>query len=248
MPEPMKSEPQIIETLKLIPGRMPRLRWAMPSDYKSLSWAIIGGGLQKTNEVIWLQVRNADLPEGVCPKELIRAQFLDEDLNSKKLILLTSAYLDFHQEARITLGDIEVQAIATTGLGNALRAGDPVKSYHPDRTINLACRINKRLSDSALIEALAIMTEAKTAAIMEGKVLSRESGLAATGTGTDCQAVLCPDFGPVEDYAGKHTAIGSAIGQACFEVIRRGIEVWNETEAGRAQRKAEERELSKKGL
>lgn len=236
------------ESLKLIEGRMPRLRWTIPDHYKSLSWAIIGGGLQETDEVIWLQVRNADLPEDVCPKELIRNQFQDEDLGSGKLILLTSAYLEFYQEALIKLGDIEVRAIATTGLGNALRAGDPVPGFHASRTINLACSVNKRLSDSALIEALAIMTEAKTAAIMDARVLSRLSGLIATGTGTDCQAVLCPDFGTAEDYAGKHTEIGSAIGQACFEVIRRGIEVWNETEAGRAQRKAEERALAAKGL
>ncbi|RYZ49922.1 MAG: hypothetical protein EOP07_23740, partial [Proteobacteria bacterium] len=180
--------------------------------------------------------------------ELIRNQFQDEDLNSEKLILLTSAYLEFYQEASVSLGEIEVQAIATTGLGNALRAGDPVNIYESSRTINLACRVNVSLSDAAMVEALAIMTEAKTAAIMDAKVVSRVSGLIATGTGTDCQAILCPDVGPFEDYAGKHTAVGSAIGQACLDVIRRGILVWNETEAGRAQRKAEERALAAKGL
>ncbi len=83
------------------------------------------------------------------------------------------------------------------------------------------------------------MTEAKTAAIMDAGVVSRVSGRIATGTGTDCQAIVCPEWGVAEEYAGKHTRVGSLIGRASYEVIRLGIIAWNESTAERmAMKKA----------
>lgn len=219
-------------------SKRPQLRWALHGPHRSLSWAIHGGGFLNLQELIWLQVKNSDLSLGVCPKGFILKELETTDASSPGLVFLTSAFLDFYQEVRMEENGIEALAIATTGLGNALRAGDPIGMSNASRTINLACLVNIRLSDNAMLEALSIMTEAKTAAILEAGVLSRETGLPATGTGTDCQAIVCPERGVAEDYSGKHTLVGSLIGRACMEAIRLGILAWNETTAERERGKS----------
>lgn len=214
-------------------ARRPQLRWPLDGPHRSLSWAIHGGGFRSLQELIWLQVRNSDLSLEVCPKALIVKELQDSEAPNESLVFLTSAYLDFYQEVRMEEEGVEVVAIATTGLGNALRAGDPVSSGPASRTINLACLVNVRLSDNALLEALSVMTEAKTVAVLEAGVLSRQTGRPATGTGTDCQAIVCPERGVAEDYSGKHTRVGSLIGRASMEVIRLGVLAWNESTAER---------------
>ena len=111
------------------------------------------------------------------------------------------------------------------GLGNALRAGDPPG---PGRvgTINLLCRSSAPLTAEAQLEALALAAEARTLAVREAGVPSTRTGLPASGTGTDCIVIASPRGrapGGVP-YAGKHTAIGHAIGAAVLEATRRGVE------------------------
>lgn len=92
-------------------------------------------------------------------------------------------------------------------------------------TINILCRASVELSDAALIEALSLVAEARTLAIT-GRRLQVEGG-DATGTGTDCIAVAATRGGAERvGYAGKHTAIGQAIGLAVREAVGRGADRW----------------------
>jgi adenosylcobinamide amidohydrolase len=119
-------------------------------------------------------------------------------------------------------GAFSARCIATVGLGNALRAGDPPGRATPG-TINLLCRLNLALSPEAQLEALALAAEARTLAVREASVASTRSGLPASGTGTDCIVIAAPRAGEPAAYAGKHTAIGHVIGAAVHEATRRGI-------------------------
>src|SRR5262249_21792256 len=92
--------------------------------------------------------------------------------------------------------------------------------------INLLCSVSAALSEEALVEALALAAEARTAAMLEALVPSCVSGLAATGTGTDCIVVSAAGKGPAERYAGKHTVVGHLVGAAVSEAIRHGIRRW----------------------
>jgi adenosylcobinamide amidohydrolase len=56
-------------------------------------------------------------------------------------------------------------------------------------------------------------------------VRSRRSEGIATGTGTDCVAVLAGAAQGVV-YAGKHTAIGHVIGDAVFRATEAAIAQW----------------------
>jgi adenosylcobinamide amidohydrolase len=117
------------------------------------------------------------------------------------------------------------------GLSNALRVGDDVVDSPRVGTINLLAYVDEPLSDEGLIEASAMATEAKCAAVLGSGVRSRVSGRPATGTGTDCVVVASPGAavgGRLEPYAGKHTSIGAAVGAAVEDAVARGIRRWRD--------------------
>jgi adenosylcobinamide amidohydrolase len=154
-------------------------------------------------------------------------------------------------------GELTARAVATVGLGNALSAGDPPAAPPPAPstpstpstpsmpsmpsmpsiivgTINILLQVTAPLSDGALIELLALAAEARTAAVLEGRVPSRQSGEVATGTGTDCIVVAAPDDGRAgERYAGKHTALGALAGNVVREAVSRGVHRWIAAEVAR---------------
>jgi adenosylcobinamide amidohydrolase len=200
-----------------------RLVWSFSVTQRVLSWTIYAGGYQNSDSVVWLQVSNDDLPIGVSPLDCIQKRVQP---GPSTPVFLTSARIAAYGRARAQQGLMHAEAVVTVGLGNALRAGDPIDIPPYFGTINLACAVSLRISDAAMIEALCIMTEAKTAALYDAGIKSRVSGLNATGTGTDCQAVLCPMDGAEAIYAGKHTGIGSVIGAASYQALREGIHNW----------------------
>jgi adenosylcobinamide amidohydrolase len=142
--------------------------------------------------------------------------------------LLTSCDLDAWVDACVEAGGTRAHCVATVGLANALRAGDPPGPFVSIGTINLLCSVDIPLQKEALLEGLAIATEAKAAALFDAGVTSRRTGLPATGTGTDC-VVIASAIGPAPaQYAGKHTDVGAAIGMAVQQAVRAGTLAWNE--------------------
>jgi adenosylcobinamide amidohydrolase len=115
----------------------------------------------------------------------------------------------------------------------------------PWGTINIVCALDCGLTDVALLEAMSVVAEARTTAVIEACVGSRRSGRHATGTGTDCIAVLAAlprepgprEPGPSEPglseaareplaYAGKHTAVGHVLGAATLIATARALAAW----------------------
>jgi len=195
---------------------------------RACSWAIVRGGLVDTDHVAWLEVRDGDLRPPIDAAALLRQRLDDRSLR-RAVGLLTSRRVSTFQDVRAEHGRLWARCIATVGLGNALRAGDPPGVAGRIGTINLLVHIAARLSDAALLEASAIATEAKAAAVLEAGILSRRSGRPATGTGTDCTVVTCAPSIVLPDaavYAGKHTAIGAVVGESAFEAVRAGVAAW----------------------
>src|SRR5690606_3884608 len=108
---------------------------------------------------------------------------------------LTARYLRPYADAEASALDARARAIVTSGLGNALRAGDPPAGPKSVGTINVLCWVSEPLSEAALLEALALASEARTLALLELRYPSVVSERPATGTGTDCIALACP-LGP----------------------------------------------------
>jgi adenosylcobinamide hydrolase len=87
-------------------------------------------------------------------------------------------------------------------------------------TINAVCWSPVRLSEAALVNAVATVAEAKTQALLE-------SGVAGTGTVTDATAILCPADGDPEPYGGPRSRVGAALARAVHAAVTAGLRVEN---------------------
>jgi adenosylcobinamide amidohydrolase len=192
-----------------------------------LSSAIIGGGRRKVRDIVWHEVRNDELPLSIDPVTMLRGR-LAAIGRPNAAGLLTSCAIGSYVVSECRHGGVSSQVVATVGLGNALRVGDRPGLRRRIGTINILCRVSHPLTEEAQIEALSVVAEARTLAVLEGSVPSRRSGRASTGTGTDCIVIACPPGRRPERYAGKHTALGHVIGKAVLQALRRGVASWIE--------------------
>jgi adenosylcobinamide amidohydrolase len=209
------------------------LRFAQPQ--RTASWAFLAGGLRPARSVAFHQVEDHELRPPVDARALFRSRL--QSIGEPEAIgLLTSrdvaSYSDFSSDCE----GVSARCIATVGLGNALRAGDPPGPTACIGTINMLCHVSTGLSDEALLEALALCAEARALAVREAGIVSQRSGLPASGTGTDCIVVAAPNRdGPSARYAGKHTALGHVIGSAVMQAVQRGIRDWQRERRGVAR-------------
>jgi adenosylcobinamide amidohydrolase len=191
-----------------------------------LSSAIVNGGRRAAREIAWMEVRDDELRPPVDPVRLTRDRLAAAGCPGA-VGLLTSRTLACHVVTERSAGGVRARCVATVGLGNALRAGDPPGAAPRAGTINLLCQVSAPLTDEGLVEALAVAVEARTLAVLEAGMTSVRSGLAATGTGTDCAVVAAPEVGAAPAaYAGKHTALGHVIGAAVHDAVARGVADW----------------------
>jgi adenosylcobinamide amidohydrolase len=201
-------------------------RWLVArfaDEHVMTSWAPVGGGVRRARVVAWHEVQGAELAPPIDPTQLLAERLTARGLG-EAVGLLTSRRLERHVVASWHAAGVSAEVVATVGLGNALRVGDPVGVAGPG-TINLLCRVSVPLTAAAALEALTIAAEARTVAVREAAIPSQRSGRFASGTGTDC-IVLAAPVGAGAAYAGKHTEIGQVIGGAVAEAISRGVEEW----------------------
>jgi adenosylcobinamide amidohydrolase len=196
------------------------------------SWAILGGGIHVAHQVAWLQVDDHELRPPVDPRTYARERLRAARVPTA-VALMTSRRVHTYEDREVVADDpaIRARCIATVGLGNALRAGDLPGPSARIGTINVLCAVSVALSDEALLEALALAAEARTLAVREREQPSRRSGLPASGTGTDCIAIAAPAGTRGSGYAGKHTALGYAIGAAVLQAVSAGARAWQQQRA-----------------
>lgn len=200
----------------------PWLTLDLGAPCRVLSWAINRPGFVTARQILWREVRNADLP-----RDLDVVAWFDAQLEARgardAVAFLTSRDVSFYTEAEVQVEDARAHCVATVGLSNAERVGHRMDRSGMDwGTINVALKLDTPLSQTALIETLSIATQARTAAIIDTG-LALPSGV-ATGTGTDCIAVAAPEG--AQAYAGLHTALGEAAGAAVYRATRAGAAQW----------------------
>jgi adenosylcobinamide amidohydrolase len=206
-----------------------RSRWLLArfnEPWNVLSWCVVNGGFQRTKTIGWLYLQPNEIAAVRDPVDWMRAAMHAEGL-ADAAGFMTSRRAHAWVEASAEEADCQAWAVGTVGLSNALRVGDPAGESQCG-TINLAMCVNTPLTTEAALEALGLMAEAKTLAVLESGTRSIVSQEPATGTGTDYLAVAWPPTGTPLPYSGKHTAIGAAIGRAAFDAVMRGIEHWRE--------------------
>ncbi|WP_300519275.1 adenosylcobinamide amidohydrolase [Aliiroseovarius sp.] len=200
----------------------PWLDWDLGAEMPVISWALNRPGITTARHIIWREVKNADLPPGMDVVAWLKGELASRN-RAEAVAFLTSRNVSVHHVAEATEGRTTAQAVATVGLSNAERVGARVDYSRRDwGTINVALRLDAGLTQAALIEALSIATQARTAAVMDAD-FRLPTGV-ATGTGTDCIAVAAPagDTG----FAGLHTDAGAAIGRAVYTAVAEGTARW----------------------
>jgi adenosylcobinamide hydrolase len=196
---------------------------SLPLLYRVLSWAPLVGGLAEAQTIINHQVRT-DEYSAHEPEVFLQALAQRLDLRAPVVGLMTGVKME-RLVRRIGRHDsLAIECFATVGLSNALAVGDPATYEENPGTINLIVVVNRALMAAALVEAVAIATEAKVRTLYAARVKSIVSDALATGTGTDCVAIACPLGEPAYRYCGKHTQLGELLGRVVYEAITEGLQ------------------------
>jgi adenosylcobinamide amidohydrolase len=166
-------------------------------------------------------------------------------------LMSTAANMQCAVVARAAYEELTVQVVATAGvLGNATRAGDPagwherpggsvrverpvVDAPPPEAgsgTIVTLAFINQPCTPACLVKAAMMVTEGKSAAVLDLRIPSLQSPGLATGTGTDQLGIAAPleNAGAwVRHWAGSHNTLGELLGRATHEAVTRCLLLQN---------------------
>ena len=186
------------------------LVWRLARPLLAISSAPLGGGLGPRDWVI-----NMTVPDGYRrddPDVHLAEVAAALGLAGTGVGFLTAVAVD----TVVHRADGGVRASVTTGIGAhptwAAGPGEP-SVERPQGTINVVAFLPVRLSDAALVNAVATVAEAKAQAL-------REAGIAGTGTPTDATALLCPPTGPAQRFGGPRSAVGSGLARAVHAAVR----------------------------
>lgn len=225
--EPVQSETLMAGVNLSCTGDLMHVRFSRP--HRVLSCAVLNGGLRQADD--FLNVRVAK--QGAEPLEdpALSLQRLAEQLQCGGVTvgMMTAASMKSLRVACETTDGEALAVLVTSGLENARRAGDPAEYRSLDSlpaergTINLCIVTSAQVADEALVEMIAVATEAKVAAMQELGVLSPVSGQLATGTGTDAIAVFSGHGHHRVRFAGKHTLLGERLAVLVMQVIRESV-------------------------
>ena len=206
-----------------------------PESMRSISSAPLGGGIGVAGGFLNLKVPYNISKEvgGFPPPEVtLRECCVSLGVDPEICVgMMTAANIETFGYAREKEENKWLDAGVTVGLGNSRRAGECADcmgvgagGVPPAGTINISVVTNMHLSNSALVEAIALVAETKAKVIMDYGILSTKSGEAATGTGTDAIAVFSAMVGEVQHYCGKHLIAGQMLARAVDSALAEGLE------------------------
>jgi len=187
------------------------LRFATPM--RAIASSPHGGGLGPRRWVV-----NAQVPPNYArrdPDHHLSKLAVSLGLPGRGVGFLTAADV----RRRTTGCDGGVEVTATVGLDHSVLAAAPPEAAsgraHLAGTVNLIALVPERLSDAALVNAMATATEAKTQAI-------RDAGIDGTGTPTDALCIVCPDEGRPNSFGGTRSLWGSRLARAVHAAVLAG--------------------------
>jgi len=155
----------------------------------------------------------------------------------------TAANMRCAHLARRVFDDAAVTVVATAGVeSNATRAGDPAR-WHEGKggsrevdeselhgTIVIMAFLSVPCTQGCLTKASILLSEAKSAALLDLRVPSRQSCRLATGTGTDQFAIAAPLVVEGEwerGHSGTHNKFGQILGEAVHEAVSGALALQN---------------------
>lgn len=202
--------------------------------HQVISSAVLNGGLVQASHIVNLQVPKSGTSKE-APEVTLSKYCVDLGWNGTIVGMMTAASMDSFQMAKETVQGIDVVVLVTSGLSNPRRAGDRAEhrkmatQSEEVGTINIVALTSAILTESAMVEALLIVTEAKSAALQEAGIRSPVSNKIATGTGTDSVAVVSGHGPKTVCYCGKHVLFGEILGRLVTNAVASSIE-WDLTQ------------------
>ncbi|WP_328558714.1 adenosylcobinamide amidohydrolase [Streptomyces coelicoflavus] len=198
--------------------RLHALLWRPGPGWRTVSSAVLGGGLAERAWVLNAQVahgyRRTDPARHLA--DLARAA----GARGPGVGLMTAADVSAHGRAR----DGGAEAVATAGVSVRGWAAVPdagATGTAPPGTINIVAALPVALSDAALVNAVMTATEAKVQALLD-------AGLDCSGTPTDavCVAARAPgDGAEVHAFAGPRSEWGARLARAVHRAVSAALPV-----------------------
>lgn len=190
---------------------LPALVWRFPSVMRAIATAPHGGGIGTRRWVL-----NAQVPAKYArrdPDHHLGKIGVSLGLPGRGVGLLTAA--DVRSFTVGSDGGVDVQA--TLGLGHPIKAAAPDEAGRMPMvgTINIVVSLPERLSDAALVNAVATATEAKAQALWD-------AGIPGTGTATDALCIVCPEEGRPHDFGGPRSTWGARLARAVHAAVLAG--------------------------
>lgn len=191
--------------------------------YRSISSAVLGGGLGSIRT--WLNLQVASGYDCAAPEADLRAAA--RGLEGPVVGMLTAAPV-----ARFSTANRgSARAITTVGLRHPIvPAARDTEGAPAAGTINLLVIVEAPLTDAGLVNAVQTAVEAKAQALAAARVVALNSDGFATGTATDSICVACP-LGEEAPYAGPATPQGRDLAQAVYQAVLNGAESAGAVEA-----------------
>ena len=211
---------------------------SLERPYQFLSSAPLGEGLVETRWVISQQVSGdaALLDPELCLREAARQRGIPQ--GECFVGLLTAVSHRDLQIYSVEESGVMVTALVTAGVDHGSSplekqvssygepAQRPVGPNARPGTINFVTLVDADLTPGALVRASTVATEAKTLALAEAGVTTRQ-GHATTGTPTDVTVVGHSGRGSHFKYAGSATVVGWLVGHAAYHCVKEGLAAYN---------------------
>jgi adenosylcobinamide hydrolase len=191
------------------------LVWRFAPPLRAISSSIVGGGITEIGWVLNLTV-DADYGRMDPAEHLIEVAGL-AGLSGPGAALMTAVDVADWVSAEAD----GVRVVATVGVRRpvwaAAHAHAVTEAGHPNPgTINLVAWVPHRLSEAALVNAVATVTEAKVQALLDHHV-------PGTGTASDAVCVLCPVDGEPDPFGGPRSVWGGRLAQATYDAVSAGL-------------------------
>lgn len=191
------------------------LVYRFESAMLGISSAPVGGGIGERHWAFNAQVSSDYDREDTAAHVSELARFLA--LEGVGVGMLTAAKVHHRERASVDGVDVE----STVGLSHptwaAREDSEPTTRVG---TINTVIFVPVRLSDGALVNAIATATEAKSQSLFE-------AGVPATGTATDAVSVFCPLDGDAERFAGPRSVWGARVARAVHRAVLSRAKSWD---------------------
>ncbi|MGB0911395.1 MAG: adenosylcobinamide amidohydrolase [Nitrospirales bacterium] len=196
-----------------------------------ISSSVLGGGMSQAGGIINHQVasHSIDVNREDDPSQYLSRLAKRLGIEGQCVGLMTAVDLSCLVLTRVESSGIWIEGFFTVGITNAVRAGESTsrallsRTQHKAGTINIILVTNARLSQAAMVGAVGVATESKTATLLDEGIMNMSGKLLATGTGTDAIALATGD-GYYCRYSGTHTKLGELIGRLVSDGVKQGLQ------------------------